>query len=214
MKTILIVDDDATITMFFDEFLPSLGYKVLGEAQTGEESIQLAIRLQPDMVLMDIQLPGKIDGIQAAATIKAESQSEIIFVSGHTNEVLLDRARILEPLGFIYKPFSEEQVAATLKIAFYQIYRNVNRSSNKFPFSYEKFSPAEKQIALLLKKGKATNEIAQVLNVSPSTIIWHRKNIRKKLGIAGSKEELRRTLNSKCPPPPPPKTALYLTKPF
>jgi DNA-binding NarL/FixJ family response regulator len=197
MKTILLVDDDATINMFFEEFLPSLGYKVLGEAQTGKESIQLAIKLHPDIVLMDIRMPGKIDGIQAAATIKAESQSEIIFVSGHTDEVLLDRARILEPLGFIFKPFSEEQVAATLKIAFYQIYRSktFNGSSNKSLSFYENLSPAERQIALLLKKGKATNEIAQVLNVSPATVIWHRKNIRKKLGIAGSNQDLRKTLS-------------------
>ncbi len=193
-----MVDDNVTLTMEFEEIIPSLGYKVVGVAGTGKEGVDLARKFKPDLVLMDIRMPGEMDGIQAAARIKTEVGSGIIFVSGHSDEVLLDRAKILEPLGFLHKPFSEQQLVALLKIAFYQLRQNetFSKTGGEILSLYEDLTSAEIRIAQLVKIGKTTDEISETLKISPATVIWHRKNIRKKLGISGTRKELRKSLST------------------
>ena len=72
MYEILVVDDDATLAMAFEEFLPTIGYKVVGVVDCAQDAIEQARMHHPDLVLMDIRLPGKMDGIQAAGLIKCE----------------------------------------------------------------------------------------------------------------------------------------------
>lgn len=196
MDRILVVDDDATLVMEFEEFLPTIGYDVVGVADSGKGALEQARELRPDLVLMDIRMPGKMDGIQAAAIIKSELGADIIFISGHTDEALLDRAKLIEPLGYIHKPFSEEQIAAALKMACFHIYRKeeLPDSSGEMPFFYKDFTSAEMRIAELVKKGRSTGEISAILKLSPATVVWHRKNIRKKLGIARTEKDLRSAL--------------------
>ena len=198
MNGILIVDNDVTLAMELEEFIPTIGYRVKGVASSGSEAIKLARKLKPELILMDIKMPGRLDGIQAAGIIKAELNTGIIFISGYTNEDLLYRAKLLEPLGYIHKPFSNEQIVATLKMASFQIQQNatwLNRS-DEFPRIYEGFSKTEIRVAELLKSGKSTKEIAMIFGVSPSTVTWHRKNIRKKIGIAGNNENIQESLFS------------------
>jgi DNA-binding NarL/FixJ family response regulator len=195
MNKILIVDDDVAIAIEFEEYLPTLGYDIVGTAADGEEAISLAITRNPDIVLMDIGLPGKMDGIQASSLIK-EMGCGIIFVSGYSDEELLERAKHIEPLGFIHKPFSENQVAATLKIAFHslQLSKNGSEQAERKDHLSQKLSFSEMRIADLILSRKSTSDIAEILNISPATVIWHRKNIRKKLGIVGSAIDLRKSL--------------------
>jgi len=110
----------------------------------------------------------------------------------------LEQAKLVEPLGYIHKPFSEEQVAAALKMACYQINRNAMwpKTPNELPPAYKNFTMAEIRITELLKHGKSTQEIGTLLKLSPATVIWHRKNIRKKLGIAETKETIQSTILS------------------
>ena len=115
------MDDDATLVMEFEEFLPTIGYEVVGAVDCARDAVEQAGELLPDLVLMDIRLPGKMDGIQAASIIKSELNIDILFISGHADEKLLDRAKIIEPLGYLHKPFSEEQLSAALKVACYHM---------------------------------------------------------------------------------------------
>jgi DNA-binding NarL/FixJ family response regulator len=186
MTVILIVEDNATLAMELEEFLPTIGYKVVDVATTGAEAIKKARQLKPDLILMDIKMPGKMDGIQAAGIIKSEMGINIIFISGHTEEELLERAKFVEPLGYIHKPFTEEQITAALKMACYQI--NINEMSpveyDERPHVYKNFSRMEIRVSELLERGKTSEEIGATLNLSLNTVKWHRKNIRKKLGIS------------------------------
>ena len=86
-------------------------------ATSGEESIALARKLTPDLVLMDIRMPGKIDGIDAAGIIKEKLKIPSIFITGHIRGDYVDRARRLDPLGFILKPFKMSEVQAAIDIA-------------------------------------------------------------------------------------------------
>ena len=107
-------------------------------------------------------------------------------------------AKLVEPLAYILKPISDEQVAATLKMACYQISRHGMWSNTLDELSpaYKNFTVTETRIAQLIKQGKSTNEIGTLLKRSPATVIWHRKNIRKKLGIAETKKDIQSTLLS------------------
>jgi DNA-binding NarL/FixJ family response regulator len=198
MYRILIVDDNTTLSMELEEYLPTIGYEVVGIASSGSEAIEKARTLKPDLILMDIKMPGKLNGIQAAGIIKSELGIDIIFISGYADEELLEAAKLIEPLAYILKPVSEEQVAAALKMACYQISQNAMglKASEERPHAYRDFTLAETRIAELLKNGKVTKEIGIILKLSPATVIWHRKNIRKKLGIAETKKEIRSTLLS------------------
>lgn len=198
MGRILIVDDNETLVMELEEFIPTIGYEVTGTADCAKDAIFMAKKCRPDLVLMDIKLRGKRDGIEAANIIKSKMGVDIIFISGFAEEELLDRAKVIEPLAYLYKPFSENQIFATLKMAFHKIkQKNVckdlfTESTN----SYQNFTATEIHISELLKQGKVTKEIGDLLNVSPATVIWHRKNIRKKLNISNTKKCLLQALIS------------------
>ena len=196
MYRILLVDDNTTMTMQLEEYLPAIGYEVTGVASSGSEAVEKARTLKPDLILMDIKMPGKLNGIEAAAIIKSELGIDIIFLSGYTDDKLLDAAKLIEPLGYILKPFSEEQVTVALKMACYQISRNriwANTPDELSP-AYKNFTVTETRVLQLIKQGRSTNEIGTLLKRSPATVIWHRKNIRKKLGIAETKADIRSSL--------------------
>jgi AmiR/NasT family two-component response regulator len=121
MLPIMIVNDDATLTMHLEEYLPTIGYEVKGVAYSGSEAAKMARTLKPKLILMGIKMAGKLNGIQAAGIIKSELGVDIFFITGFSDEDLLDTAKLIEPLGHIHKPFSEEQLAAELKTACSQI---------------------------------------------------------------------------------------------
>ena len=199
MYRILIVDDNTTLTMELEEYLSTIGYEVKGVAFSGSEAVEMARTLKPDLILMDIKMPGKLNGIQAAGIIKSELGIDIIFISGYADEELLEAAKLIEPLAYILKPVSEEQVAAALKMACYQIGRNGMwlKALDELPPVCSNLTVTETRIAELVKQGKNTNEIGTLLKQSPATVIWHRKNVRKKLGIAETKKNLRSTILSR-----------------
>lgn len=117
MARILLVDDEPSVLNPLSRFLTKIEHEVVGMATSGEESIALARKLTPDLVLMDIRMPGKIDGIDAAGIIKENLKIPSIFITGHIRGDYVDRARRLDPLGFILKPFKMSEVQAAIDIA-------------------------------------------------------------------------------------------------
>ncbi len=117
---LLIVDDEAVITMQLEGYVTSMGYEVVGTASSGEEAIAMARDLRPDLILSDVVMPGKFDGIEAAVIIKSELDIPVVFLSAYTEERLLERAKDVEPLAYIVKPFTEQSIKASLEIALYK----------------------------------------------------------------------------------------------
>ena len=120
MARILIVDDEWTTRLELHEMLSNAGYSIAGEAETGRQAVEMAGELQPDLILMDIVMPGDMDGISAAEAIKGESKIPIVFISGHGDPEYIDRAKRLEPFGYVMKPFDETEVRAFVEIALYK----------------------------------------------------------------------------------------------
>jgi PAS domain S-box-containing protein len=117
MSGLLIVDDEAIIATDLEDRLVGYGYEVAGIATSGEKAVRLAENLRPDLVIMDIVMPGHLDGIAAAAAIRDEFGIPVVFLTAHADEEFMGRAKAVSPLGYIIKPFNEAQIYATLEIA-------------------------------------------------------------------------------------------------
>ena len=116
----LVVEDERIVSMDLQGRLRSMGYEVAGTAVSGEEAIDKAERLRPDMILMDIMLDGKLDGIQAAEIIRSRYNIPIIYLTAYADSATLDRAKITEPFGYILKPFEERELHGHIEIALYK----------------------------------------------------------------------------------------------
>ena len=120
MSKILVVDDEAIITMQLEERLHALGYTVVGMAASGEDAIEKARRLSPDLVLMDIVMPGKLNGVEAAKTIVNELDIPVIFITAYADDTIIEKAKQARPYGYILKPFNELELKATVEIALFR----------------------------------------------------------------------------------------------
>ena len=119
MSKILVVDDEAIITMQLEERLTAMGYTVAGMASSGEDAIEKARRLIPDLVLMDIVMPGKMNGIEAAKTI-AELEIPVVFVTSYADDAIIEKAKQVRPYGYIVKPFNELEIKAAIEVALFR----------------------------------------------------------------------------------------------
>lgn len=114
---ILVVEDEKIIAINLKESLESLGYIVPGIAVSGEQAIEKSIAFHPDLVLMDIRLKGEMDGIEAADCIWEQLQIPVIYVTGHSDQGTLERAKITAPFGYILKPVKDRELYVTIETA-------------------------------------------------------------------------------------------------
>ncbi len=120
MPKIMIVDDEATIAMQLEETLAVMGYDVVGRADSGDQAIEMAGDVNPDLVLMDIVMPGNLDGVSAAAMIKTQMDIPVIFLTAYADKHLVGRAKQVEPMGYILKPFTEDSIRGAVEVALYK----------------------------------------------------------------------------------------------
>ena len=120
MTKFLIADDDFTIGMQIEEMITALGYDVVGQAGSGQEAVEMARDLRPDIILMDVVMPGELNGIKAAEKIKAELDVPIVFISGHGELDYIQEAKQIEPYGYVMKPFDENEIKAFVEIALHK----------------------------------------------------------------------------------------------
>jgi len=287
MQRIIIADDEVIIAAQIGECLTANNYKVAGIASSGLEAVEMALELKPDLMLMDIVMPGELDGISAAAKINKALNIPVIFLTAYADEEMIQRAKPIGPYAYVLKPLQERQLLAAIEIALHknimqqklkeahdkleqrvdertkelrlksenleemntalkvllkkreedkdelqeQVIYNVKELVMPFlekikssrldsrqqtlvgilesnlndivsPFAkalstrYLNLTPAEMQIANMVKHGKTTKEIAETLFLSTRTIESHRDSIRQKLGIKNKKANLRTHLMS------------------
>ena len=114
---VLIVEDEAIISMDLRYKLEALGYSVIAEIESGEEAVEAVSQLRPDVVLMDIGLSGEMDGIDAAAQIRNRFGVPVVYVTAYLGGATLDRAEMTEPSGYILKPFDDAKLRAVVEMA-------------------------------------------------------------------------------------------------
>lgn len=116
-KTILIVEDDALVAQALALRLAALGYAVAGPVASGEEAVAAAARERPDLVLMDIVLPGSVDGIEAARLIVDEQRVPLLYLTAYADEERFARARITAPHAYLIKPYNDRELQLAIELA-------------------------------------------------------------------------------------------------
>jgi two-component system, response regulator PdtaR len=106
----LIVEDEMLIALATSAILAELGYQVTGVAPSADAAYRAAVEHRPDLVLMDITLQGETDGIEAARELKGRFGVPILFVTAHADGPTMDRAKTIDPVGYLIKPFSPRQL--------------------------------------------------------------------------------------------------------
>lgn len=118
---ILIVEDTFIVAKSIVESLNGFGYRVIDVVDNGKKAIDMAGETKPDLILMDIKLKGKMDGIEAALIIKECFNIPVIYLTAHADDYILQRAKQTDPLGFIIKPFKKKELHTTIEMAVHKI---------------------------------------------------------------------------------------------
>jgi signal transduction histidine kinase len=114
---LLIVEDEEIVAFDIESTLHKLGYEICAVVASGEEAIASVSLCLPDLVLMDIMLKGKMDGIQAAAEIHQRFNIPIVYLSAYGDLNTIERAKLTEPFGYLVKPFEEKELHTVIEIA-------------------------------------------------------------------------------------------------
>jgi PAS domain S-box-containing protein len=117
---VLIVEDEAIVAEDIRQTIENLGYSVCGMARSGEDALEKIKGTQPDLVLMDIHLAGAMDGIEAARQVHEFFNIPVIYITAHSDDELLARAKVTEPYGYILKPYDERELYSVIEMAQYK----------------------------------------------------------------------------------------------
>ncbi|MFH2036108.1 MAG: PAS domain S-box protein, partial [Candidatus Zixiibacteriota bacterium] len=169
------VDDDRSTLAIIKNFLENLGYHNVGVVSTGEEAINTANEYIPDLVIMDINLRGDMDGIAVAQNIYNSIQSPTIFLTATVSEEVYQRAMMTRPFGFLRKPFDAIELRAAIATALYQskIEKQLKISETRF----RQLSDATFESVLILRKDIITetnNSVLEMFGYQPHELVGKR----------------------------------------
>jgi DNA-binding NarL/FixJ family response regulator len=206
MIRVLIVDDHDLVRAGVRAILEQDPlFQVVGETGDGQEAIRLATQLRPDVVLMDVHLPGGIGGLEATETIAKDCpEVRVIILTQYENREYIRRALRIGARGYLLK----RSVASQLKDAIRTVYAGqrylhpsvadelvdlvtTGRSIDEAEDDYDRLTAREKQVFTLLAEGKTSREIAKYLTISLKTAMTHRTNIMEKLNMHTRAELVR-----------------------
>ncbi len=127
---VVIADDESVIRTDLREMLTNLQYLVVGEAGDGQSAVNLARELKPDVVVMDIKMPD-LDGIEAAKMLTQEQIAPVLLLTAYSQRDLVDRAKEAGVVGYLVKPFREQEIMPAIEIALarFQEFRELNKEA-------------------------------------------------------------------------------------
>ncbi|MDK1023573.1 MAG: EAL domain-containing protein [Gammaproteobacteria bacterium] len=168
--SLMIVEDEVLVARDIKSRLERMGYEVIGTATKGLQAVDMAINLRPDLILMDINLRGDMDGITAAMTIHETYDVPVIFCTAYSNKAILDRAKISEPYGYVLKPFDNRELEINIEIALYKhkIEKDLRVTRQQFKVTLTNISDG---VVATDATGKVflVNPVAETLTGLPST---------------------------------------------
>jgi signal transduction histidine kinase/AmiR/NasT family two-component response regulator len=183
---ILIVEDEFIIAKDIEQSLRQIGYQVAGITGTGADAIRVARELRPDLILMDIQLRGSIDGIEAARQIRQESGVPVVFLTAYADDGTLARAREVAPYGYLLKPFAtrELQIAIVMALAKHRVFSELDTVVRERTEQLVQSEIRFKQMAAINELGLFaidSGEVEQVMEfaarIAASTLELHQAHV-------------------------------------
>ncbi|MGL5194968.1 MAG: response regulator, partial [Chroococcales cyanobacterium] len=158
-ETILVVEDEGIVALDIQTILEDLGYQVPVAVASGEEAIEAAAHIQPDLVLMDIHLEGSIDGVTAAEQIRDRFNIPVVYLTAYSDEDTLQRAKLTTPFGYLIKPLESRSLKSTIDMAIYrhQIEQELKQSKEWFATTLRSIGDAV----------IATDEIGRIRFINP-----------------------------------------------
>jgi two-component system invasion response regulator UvrY len=190
--SVLLVDDHEVVRAGYRRLLESTGgISVIAEAASGEDAYTNYFNYHPDVLVMDLSMPG-MGGLEASMRILAKDKSaKILVFSVHENEVFLQRALDSGVLGYISKrSASQVMVDAVRQVATGELFVGqemmpylLKRKTTPESEPVAGLSPREFEVFHLLADSKSVNDIAEILNLSPKTVGHHCTSVKKKLGV-------------------------------
>jgi DNA-binding LytR/AlgR family response regulator len=121
MIKILIVEDELIIAEDMANMLEKMGYEVTGNAMDADEAIDCLNKTKPDLILLDINLGGKRDGITLAGEINERFQVPFIFTTSYTDSTTIERAKKVSPVNYLVKPYKSEQLYTAIELAMFNL---------------------------------------------------------------------------------------------
>ena len=135
-NSILIVEDEVVIAQSLQLMLEGMGYEVISRVTSGKEAIQECLLLSPDLVLMDINLSGDMDGISAVTEMQSQGIAPpVIYLTAFADKGTIERAKVTRPVGYLIKPFEQRELSITLEMAFYNLEVSRKLKENETLFS-------------------------------------------------------------------------------
>jgi PAS domain S-box-containing protein len=134
LKEILVVEDEGIIALNLMQVLTDFGYKVVQAVSSGEDAIRVAKELYPDLILMDIQLSGKMTGIEAAGIILKELDIPVVYLTAFSDNEQLQQAKSTRPYGYLIKPVQGTELRTTIEVVLYrhELDRKLRESEEKY----------------------------------------------------------------------------------
>ena len=151
-RRILVADDESLIRLDVREMLTHLGYEVVGEAGDGAVAVELARKLKPDLVIMDIRMP-EVDGIVAAETLTRERIAPVVLLTAYSDHQLVERAREAGVVGYVVKPFREAELRPVieLSLARFDEFRTLEREVGNLNEALESRKVVERAKGILME---------------------------------------------------------------
>ncbi len=152
---IIIADDESLIRRDLREMLEEQGYLVVGEASDGRTAVEMARKLKPDLVIMDIRFEGDdFDGIDAARVLTAEDIAPVLLLSAYSQRDLVDRAKEAGVVGYLVKPFSEADLAPAIETALerFHEFRAIKKEAADLKRALETRKAVDRAKGLLMDK--------------------------------------------------------------
>lgn len=199
---ILIVEDEGITALEIQNKVEEWGYEVVGVVSTGEEAVKKAVENRPDLILMDIVLKEKLNGIEAAKIIKRVNDIPIIYLTAYGDEETLQNAKFTIPQAYILKPFEENELKFAVEMALYK-----HEMEIKLKTSEEKYRTlaenAHDMIYIIDMEDKieyVNNYAASLLELKPNQLIGKPRDIFFPMKISEKqRKELDRTLENGVP---------------
>lgn len=185
-EKILIVEDDQTTASVLQLYLANMGYDIVNIATNGRDAIEMARNHQPDLVLMDIYLGQGLNGIDAAEIISRHYHTPVIFVTSHADQATLDKAKCIDPMGYINKPLRETDLKTTIELALVKSKPKPKKPDKAGPsvqdilISLYNLTRTEAKVVEKLIEYPEISFVAEALDMKVSTARTHLKRIFRK----------------------------------